>query len=202
VAPVLRTSRLVLRPHRMGDADAWLAIEADPSIRHHLHWPVRDQHHALAHLHDRTRHTKLLQADDFLALAVELDGEVIGDISVHLRTVAAETRSAEIGWLELSRFGGRGYATEAASGMLDWVFGTLGAHWVTAVIDDDNPRSIALAHRLGFRCVAHTGTTLTFLLARSGLGDLTPERLEGDHLRRRPAPLTRVESVDRSQLLG
>ena len=136
VAPVIRTPRLVLRPHRMDDADAWLAIEADPSIRRNLHWPERDQHHALAHLRDRTRHTMLLQSGDFLALAVELDGEVIGDVSVHLRTVAPETRSAELGWLELSRYGGRGYATEAAEGMLGFVFGTLGARWVTAVIDD------------------------------------------------------------------
>ncbi|WP_426516337.1 GNAT family N-acetyltransferase [Diaminobutyricibacter sp. McL0618] len=163
VAPVIRTPRLVLRPHRMDDADAWLAIEADPSIRRNLHWPERDQHHALAHLRDRTRHTMLLQSGDFLALAVELDGEVIGDVSVHLRTVAPETRSAELGWLELSRFGGRGYATEAAEGMLGFVFGTLGARWVTAVIDEDNIRSIALAKRLGFECVAHTGPTLTFL---------------------------------------
>ncbi len=166
-APVIRTARLVLRPHRMEDADAWLAIEAEPSIRRNLHWPERNRHHALAHLRDRTRHTVLQQSGDFLALAVELDGEVIGDISVHLRTVAPETRSAEMGWLELSRFGGHGYATEAAEGMLGFIFGALGAHWVTAVIDEENPRSMALAERLGFRCVAQTGASLTFLLTRS-----------------------------------
>lgn len=165
-APVIRTSRLVLRPHRMADADAWLAIEAEPSIRRNLHWPERDRHAALSHLRDRTRHTALRQSGDFLALAVELDGEVIGDISVHLRTVAPETRSAEVGWLELSRFGGHGYATEAAEGMLGFVFGTLGAHWVTALIDEDNIRSAALARRLGFQPVARTGTSLTFLKTR------------------------------------
>ncbi len=160
-APVIRTRRLVLRPHRMDDADAWLAIESEPNIRRHLHWPERDERHALAHLRDRTRHTMLLQSGDFLALAVELDGEVIGDISVHLRTVAPELRSAEMGWLELSRYGGRGYATEAAEGMLAWVFGTLGAHEVTAVIDEDNVRSIALAERLGFQAAGRSGSKVT-----------------------------------------
>src|SRR5947209_4633679 len=100
-APVLQTARLVLRPHRMSDAEAWLRIELDRSVRDGLHWPARDRRGALAHLRNRTQQTMLWHVGDFLALAVELDGEVIGDVSMHLRTVSPETRFVEIGWLQL-----------------------------------------------------------------------------------------------------
>ena len=169
IAPVLRTSRLVLRPHRMSDAATWLRIEHDPSIRNNLHWPVRDERQVLAHLRARTRHTRLWQADDFLALAVELGGEVIGDVSMHLRDVTPDSRAAEIGWLQLSPYRGHGYATEAAQALLGFAFHTLEARWVSAIIDADNEPSIALARRLGFTRVAQTGRKVTFLTASAPL---------------------------------
>jgi RimJ/RimL family protein N-acetyltransferase len=174
VAPVLRTPRLVLRPHRMSDAEAWLRIERDSSIRANLQWPERDRRQMITHLRDRTRKTVLWQADDFLALAVELDGEVIGDVSMHLRTVPPESRSAEVGWLQLSRYRGHGYATEAAEALLAFAFQTLGTRWVTALVDAENERSMALALRLGFARVAQTGRTVTFLTTGA------PTNLSGD----------------------
>jgi len=165
MAPVLQTSRLVLRPHRMSDADAWMRIELDPTVREGLHWPERDRRGVLAHLRDRTHQTSLWQVGDFLALAVELDGEVIGDVSMHLRTIAPETRFVEIGWLLLPRYSGHGYATEAASAMLDFAFTAVQACWATAVIFADNERSRALAERLGFVRVGRTPSTITYLMA-------------------------------------
>ncbi len=163
LAPVLRTPRLVLRPHRMSDAPTWLRIESDPTIRESLHWPARDRRRMLTHLRHRTRKTILWHTNDFLALAVERDGEIIGDVSMHLRGVAPEARSVEVGWLQLPEHRGHGYATEAASALLDFAFDEVGARRATAVIDEDNARSIALAERLGFvRMGGPDQGTLTF----------------------------------------
>ncbi|GLK16861.1 GNAT family N-acetyltransferase [Herbiconiux flava] len=150
-APVLRTERLVLRPHRFTDADAadWLDLQSEPAVREFLPWPERDARRSARHLRDRTRHTRLWQADDFLALAVELDGHVIGDVSLHLRSVAASTRTVEMGWVVHPSLGGRGYATEAAAALLEFAVTTVGAQRVTAVTDARNTRSVALAKRLG-----------------------------------------------------
>lgn len=173
-APTVRTARLVLRPHRFSttDVDDWFALQSEPSVVEYLPWPERDRRLSARHLRDRTRHTRLWQADDFLALAVVRDGRLIGDVSLHLRRVAAATRSVEIGWVLHPSFGGSGYATEAARAMLAVAFDAVGAHEVTAVTDGHNCRSVALAKRLGF---TETGAgadggagsgEITFALAR------------------------------------
>lgn len=188
LAPVLGTDRLLLRPYRADDAIDWLAIEADERVRSGLGWPVRTERQALEHFRARRHHTALIQAGDFLALAVDLDGHVIGDVSLHLRTVAEETRSVEIGWLQRSDHCGRGYATEAADAALDLAFGPLGAVLVTAVVDRGNDPSARLARRLGFRFAGSTATRTTWVLAREdhpgatgGFGTVTADRRRFPH---------------------
>ncbi|MFF9563884.1 hypothetical protein ACF1AJ_11090 [Leifsonia sp. NPDC014704] len=72
------------------------------SIRHGLDWPIRTTNGVASHFHDRTRHVALRRPGDLLVLAIEREGVVIGDVSLHLRTTADETRTAEIGWLQLT----------------------------------------------------------------------------------------------------
>lgn len=164
VAPLIRTNRLVLRAHRLEDAAQWHAIVNDPLTREFLNWPRRDEDASRRHLEHRTRHTKLWQADDFIALAMELDGVLIGDVSMHLRSTDGPTRSAEIGWLLDSRYSGEGYATEATAAMLALAFEVLEAQWVTAIILKGNDRSVALAERLGFLPVAVARSHNSFLM--------------------------------------
>jgi RimJ/RimL family protein N-acetyltransferase len=159
-APRIRIPRLELRPHEMGDADDWFALQSQESVTRFLPWPKRSSRQSARHLADRTRHTRLWQADDFLALAIVKDGRLIGDVSAHLRTVDAAGRSLEIGWVIHPAFGGEGYATEAADALLDFAFDVVGARFVTAVTDHRNRRSSALARRLGFVEVRHEGTEL------------------------------------------
>jgi len=147
---VICTPRLVLRPYRLSDAQDWYAIQSDPTVLHYLAWRRRDRSESLQHLRDRTRHTRLWQADDLLALAIQREGHLVGDVSLHLRTVRAELRSAEIGWLLASSETGQGIASEAANAVLDLAFDQLGAQWVFAVVQEHNERSLALAARLGF----------------------------------------------------
>jgi RimJ/RimL family protein N-acetyltransferase len=168
-APTLRTERLLLRPHRMTDAADWYALQSEKGVTAFLPWPVRDERASARHLHDRTRHTRLWQAEDFLALGLEHEGRLIGDVSLQLHEVRAHSRSAEIGWVLHPRFGGSGLATEAASQMLAFAFDVVGAQRVTAVTDARNLRSVALARRLGFTEVAgprHGSADSVFALER------------------------------------
>ncbi|ALJ22174.1 GNAT family N-acetyltransferase [Microbacterium sp. No. 7] len=149
-APTLRTKRLVLRPHRLDDAEQWYRLQSDPQVIRYLRWPERDRRASRRHLRDRTRHTRLWQENDFLALAIELDGTLIGDVSLHLRTAYPDSRTAEIGWVVDPAYGHNGYTSEAANAMLDLAFGALRAKLVMAVANNRNTPSIALAERLSF----------------------------------------------------
>ncbi len=165
-APVLHTARTTLRPHRMADAEAWHHLHADPETRRFLEWPERDFAAACWHLLGRTRRTRLWQTDDFLALAVEVDGRLAGDVSLHLRSVREAGRTVEIGWVLAREFTGRGLATEAVCAMLGFAFDEVGANFVIAEIHNENRASIALAERLGFALAARDEQLASFVLTR------------------------------------
>ena len=60
-----------------------------------------------------------------------------------------------IGWTLGKADEGKGYATEAASALLDCLFGALGFHRVYALTSPKNTRSWRLMERLGMRREAH-----------------------------------------------
>jgi RimJ/RimL family protein N-acetyltransferase len=148
----------------MADAERWYEIESNPEVIRFMPWPNRNRPESEQHLHDRTKHTRLWQADDFLALAIELDGVLIGDVSLHLRSVMHSTRSAEISWLLDPAYTHEGYATEATEALLDLAFDELEAQLVVALVDDRNAASAALAERLWFCPIARSGEITTYVL--------------------------------------
>jgi RimJ/RimL family protein N-acetyltransferase len=150
-ARVLTTARLRLRPYSMDDFHPWLRLHRQPQTTSYLQWPESDLGAIREHLRARTRQTRLWQADDFLALVIEVDGEFAGEVSLHLRSVRAGTRMVEAGWVLDTKFTGRGLATEAAAALLDFAFETVEARIAIAVIDPENVGSVAVAERLGFQ---------------------------------------------------
>src|SRR5207253_2150933 len=84
--------------------------------------------------------TRIERDDDWIEPAIEVDGRVIGHL--YLRVHSLEHRGAEIGWTLHPDTQGRGYATEAASALLDVAFGELGLHRVRAELDPRNAASI------------------------------------------------------------
>ncbi|MGO4535977.1 GNAT family N-acetyltransferase [Leifsonia sp. 2MCAF36] len=165
VAGESRTPRLLLRGYRMADTADWLEIEGDEAVREGLGWPARTAAEAVEHLRARTHHTALSHPGDLLVLAAEHEGHVIGDVSLHLRTIAPATRTVEIGWLLRSTHRGRGFATEAADAMLEIAFERVGATLVTAVVSGWNEASAKLALRLGFRLAAQRADLTTYVLS-------------------------------------
>lgn len=149
-ARVVTTSRLTLRPYLAHDAEDWYSIQSDPQVLEYLGWPVRSRRQSAVHLRHRTRHTVLSFDGDFLALAVVHAGQLIGDVSLHLRGRGPEPEGAEIGWILGSEWTGRGFAAEAAAALLEVAFTELGVRWVIAAIHPQNERSIRLAQRLRF----------------------------------------------------
>lgn len=151
----IRTERLVLRPLTEADADDVYAYQSLPDVVEYLPWPVRDREESREHTLKRAGFTRLADDKDAIILAAELVGPngepcpVIGDMSIFLRS--AVNAQVTIGWVFHPSRQGRGYATEAARAVLEFVFTEVGAHRVFAEVDPRNAASVALCQRLGMR---------------------------------------------------
>jgi hypothetical protein len=62
------------------------------------------------------------------------DGRVMGLVSL----VCKDHRQGPCGWALGVEYRGQGYATEAASGLLSYGFGTLGLHRISATLSGNN----------------------------------------------------------------
>lgn len=96
------------------------------------------------------------EAINWLALVIELRAEhrVIGNVGFNARRTG-EHLQGMIGWTLGKADEGNGYATEAASVLLDYLFFTLGFHRVYALTSPRNAKSWQLMERLGMRREAH-----------------------------------------------
>ena len=149
------TTRLLLRPLVIGDADRLVAYRSLEEVCRFLPFEPMDSAVVAQRLDkDWSRHA-ISNEGDSLVLGVELadGGRLIGDVM--LRFVSATHRSGEVGWVFHPDHAGRGYATEAAHALLHLAFDELGLHRVVARVDVRNVASLRLCDRLGMRREAH-----------------------------------------------
>lgn len=163
-AAPLATERLTLRLMAEGDIDDVHAYRSREDVCQYLLYEPRSREQVAERVAKDSVATRLEKDGDYWQLAIELmvDGRarVIGDI--YFTITKAENSGGEIGWTIHPDFHGKGYASEAASAVLDYVFREGQLHRVTAELDPRNDASIALCRRLGMREEAYFVEDLWF----------------------------------------
>lgn len=153
-APLV-TERLVLRLMTADDVGAVYAYQSREDVCRYLLYGPRTYEQVTTRVAEHARADRLAADGDYLQLALELrdtknrPGQVIGDSYFCLASV--EHLRGEIGWTMHPDHIGRGYATEAATAVLDLAFATIGLHRVHAELDPRNDASVAMCRRLGLR---------------------------------------------------
>lgn len=147
------TPRLLLRLHRAQDAAALHRFRSRPEVARFLLDEPWDQEEAARQLRDRLRSTGLESGAGRLAVAIEHEERLIGEVTVWMTDAAH--RVAEIGWVLDPELGGRGLAAEAVQAVLELAFEEYDLHRVTAQMDARNLASARLAERVGMRQEAH-----------------------------------------------
>lgn len=153
----ITTDRLTLRHITMDDLDA-LRYYQDPEVCRYLPFPPADEAALAARVAMMTKRVAPSEPDDVLSLAVVHDGTLVGDLILRLRTRADDRTPpavAEIGWAFAPAYAGRGFATEAATALVDLAFAHYPLHRLIAHLDPRNERSAALCERLGMTREAH-----------------------------------------------
>jgi 8-oxo-dGTP diphosphatase len=146
--PVLRTTRLLLRPLVVADAPVFHRLINDWEICRRLPdapfpYPAQLASDWIeAAVHDR----EAKRAEQF-ALVEAASGTLIGVAGLRL---GKGQKTAELGyWLGRAHWG-QGFGLEATRRLVEWAFAAHPLGHMTAMVAADNDVSMALLHRLGF----------------------------------------------------
>lgn len=142
----IETRRLSLRRMTTADADALVALQADPLVSRFI--PV-DRPFDRAHAVERLR----VDDDDWarrghgmLAIVETETGRFLGRAALKYWPHLDET---EVGWALREDARGQGFATEAARACVAWGFEAFSFEYLIALIRPDNLASMTVAQRLG-----------------------------------------------------
>jgi RimJ/RimL family protein N-acetyltransferase len=140
---VIRTPRLLLREWRESDRDAWAAMNADPRVMEHFP-STYDRERSDSAFY---RISRGLEERGWGLWALDLEGEFIGFTG--LAAPEFMPGSTEIGWRLAAHTWGNGYATEAASAVVDHAFGPLALDELVSFTATSNLPSMRVMERIG-----------------------------------------------------
>ena len=147
--PTLETERLILRPFREADVDAYTAMLQTPQVRAALH--LADDvgpYDAWLGMAQQLGQWELRGMGQW-ALEVKASGVFVGRAGMH-HPGREDWPGIEIGWSLHPDHWGRGYATEAGAAAIEYAFAHNDVDTLYSVILPENTASQAVAQRLGF----------------------------------------------------
>lgn len=141
---VLKTDRLLLRPPIEADLEGWAAFDADPQATAFFGGPKGRA--AAWEGMALVAGMWALRGYGLFSVIERETGDWIGRVGPW---APPEHLGTEVGWALSPRVWGRGYAVEAATAAIEWVFAAHGWGEVVHCIDHGNEASVAVARRLG-----------------------------------------------------
>jgi RimJ/RimL family protein N-acetyltransferase len=145
----LETESLAIRRFADSDLEPFLAYRNDPEVARYQSWDSCTEREATAMI-EELKSEQPGTPGEWFQFAIELKetDALVGDCALK---VEEDGRQAEVGFTLSREHQGKGYASEAVSRLLDYVFGQLDLHRVYAITDQENAPSVALLERLGMR---------------------------------------------------
>jgi len=150
----LSSPRLLLRRLQIGDAAALCEYRSRPAVARYQSWESFGPDDAACLIESQRQSEPGVPGTWFqLAIVDKLEKRMIGDCGLHCRQ--DDPAQMEVGITMAPSHQGRGYATEALECVLDFIFGRMEKHRVSAVVDAENAAAAALFRHVGFRQEAH-----------------------------------------------
>ena len=167
------TRRLSVLPLNREDTDELEAMFAQPEVWEYEYGRglTRDETDAFVE-----RQLRLWDECGFGGCAVRdlVPTGLVGVVGLGVPTIPHDLLPAvTVGWRLSPEVWGRGYATEAATAVLDQAFTTMGLERVGCVTNVGNRRSVAVAERLGMTVLGETA-----VLSDDGGGSVTALMLQ------------------------
>ena len=151
--PILETERLTLRRVLPSDVKEMFELRSNPETMKYIPRPlVTNYDEALAHI--KMMEDKI-ETNEGINWAITLKGDdkMLGVIG-HYR-IKPEHYRAEVGYMILPEYHGKGITTEAVQCVVDYGFNTMQLHSIEGVIDPENEASERVLQKCGFVKEAH-----------------------------------------------
>jgi len=146
----LLTPRLSIEQLNLSDLDAFVSYRQDAEIARFQSWDTNYSAEQALELIESQAGVVLPLQGQWLQLAVheQISGELVGDLALHSQT---DSQSVfEIGFTIAIKHQGNGFAREAVSKLMSFLFSEVGAQKIVANTDRRNSPSIRLLLNLGF----------------------------------------------------
>ncbi len=153
---IITTKRLILRPIQMGDEKEIHEYAGDQSLTMMFFLPNDTFEETAAFVKAGAEEWNAEDQTNY-EFVILLNGRIIGGCDCDLGH--SEDRSyATLGWIINRNYRNHGYASEAASAILDFAFENLKINSVYAQCDIHNPASFGVMRRIGMKCISDQGT--------------------------------------------
>lgn len=158
----ISTPRLVLRNLQNSDNILLANYRSDPEVAKYQSWDVPySEAQATALIESLHQLIPGVLGEWYqLAITLKSTGKMIGDCAFCI--LVDDGKQAEIGFTLAREYQGQGYATEAITCLLEYLFITHHLHRIRANCDPANTASIKLLQRVGMRCEGHFIKSLWF----------------------------------------
>ena len=145
----IETPRLVLRRMRSSDLTDSLEHRSDPQVCRYAHLPQTQQQVA-KRIQDAMQAWQGKDGEKlFLAIELTLEQKLIGELMFKYQQ--ADSGVGEIGFHLNRHYQGQGYAFEAVSALIHYLFEQLKLQKITAICVTDNLASQVLMEKLGMQ---------------------------------------------------
>jgi len=150
----LVTDRLTIRRFEVTDVRAFASYRSVPEVARYQSWDTPFSEEQARRFVTAQAASHPDTPDEWFQFAVTetATGRLVGDVAAASET---DHRIARIGFTLAPEAQGHGFATEAVTGLLGYLFDTRGKHRVVADCDRRNLASVALLERVGMRREAH-----------------------------------------------
>jgi len=146
----IETQRLLLREFRPADEADIHDYASDPEVVRYTSWGPNTREVTRTVLRGWLKEQEVgLEHSVTLAIELRSEARLIGAIRIGVKD--ERNRTADFGYTLARRYWSRGYATEAARGLIDTVFRKLGIHRIYATCDTRNIASFRVMEKLGMR---------------------------------------------------
>jgi ribosomal-protein-alanine N-acetyltransferase len=151
--PPLATERLRLRRITQNDLPGVIAMRGDAEIMRYIPRPlVTTPEEGLAHIAKIEEALEQNIAVNWVMTLKDSD-DFMGIIGLY--RIQPENHRAELGYMLLPAYHGKGYSTEAVNAVVAYGFDVVNFHSIEAVIDPDNTASERVLQKNGFVKEAH-----------------------------------------------